>query len=249
MSSLLTISGLRSGYGDFEALHGLDVTVEAGSTLAVIGANGAGKSTLLNTIAGLVHPTSGTMIFDGQDLTDVPAYRRPHLGITLVPEGRHLFANLSVEENLLVGGRVRRPGPWSLETVYDLFPLVADRRARLAANLSGGEQQAVAIGRALMTNPRLLLLDEVSLGLAPVVVAELYAAIPQITAGDATLLVVEQDVRQALTVADTVQCLLEGQTSLAAAASAVTYEEIAHAYFGTAEPAPAALAGSPGGTS
>lgn len=236
--TLLSVRGLRAGYGDFEALHGVDLAVEAGTTTAVIGSNGAGKSTLLKVLAGLVAPMDGTLDYDGTDLSRVPAHRRPHLGIALVPEGRRLFASLTVEENLLVGGNVGRPGPWSLDAVYDLFPLVAERRARSAAALSGGEQQAVAIGRALMTNPRLLLLDEVSLGLAPVVVAELYAAIPAITATGMTLLVVEQDVHQALRVADAVACLLEGRISLAGAAGAVTYEQISAAYFGAAAPQP-----------
>jgi branched-chain amino acid transport system ATP-binding protein len=155
-----------------------------------------------------------------------------HLGIALCPEGRRLFRSLTVEENLLVGGHTKRPGPWDLAAVYELFPLVADRRARIAANLSGGEAQAVAIGRALMSNPRLLLLDEVSLGLAPVVVGQLYQALPRITTGGTTVLVVEQDVRQAVSVADRVQCLLEGRTVLEGAAASVTREQVAAAYFG-----------------
>jgi branched-chain amino acid transport system ATP-binding protein len=236
--ALLSVRGLHSGYGDFEALHGLDLTVPPGTAVAIIGANGAGKTTLLRTIAGLVTPTEGYITFEGQDLAAVPPYKRPHLGIAMVPEGRRLFTNMTVEENLLVGGQVRRKGPWNLDAIYDLFPLVAERRKRITANLSGGEQQAVAIGRALMTNPRLLLLDEVSLGLAPVIVGELYAAIPRVAAADCTLLIVEQDVRQALKVATYVQCLLEGRTSLAGAVGDVSYEAISAAYFGVADQNP-----------
>jgi branched-chain amino acid transport system ATP-binding protein len=200
--------------------------------VAVIGANGAGKSTLLRTIAGLLRPARGSVSFDGQDVTGLPAYRRQPLGIALVPEGRRLFASLTVQENLQIGAYRRRPGRWSLTAVYDLFPRLAEMRHRAASALSGGEQQAVAIGRALMCNPRLLLLDEVSLGLAPVVVKQVYAALPAITATGTTVLVVEQDVGQALRVADRVQCLLEGRVALEGTATGLTREAIAAAYFG-----------------
>jgi branched-chain amino acid transport system ATP-binding protein len=233
VTALLEVRSLRSGYGDFEALHGIDLSLEAGEILAIIGANGAGKSTLLRTLAGLCEPTAGSMQFGGADLRDVQPHRRPSLGIALVPEGRRLFANLTVQENLQVGQAAGRSGHWGLESVYDLFPLVAERRHRTARNLSGGEQQAVAIGRALMTNPRLLLLDEVSLGLAPRIVADLYAAIPAILATDCTILLVEQDIRQALGVADAVHCLLEGHTALLGRVGDVTVDQIAEAYFGT----------------
>jgi len=229
---LLEVDTVDVHYGDFHALYGLSLQVNEGETVAVIGANGAGKSTLLKTIAGLLHPSRGAVRFDGHDVSAVPEHGRVPLGIALCPEGRRLFRSLSVEENLLVGAFRRRPGPWDLASVYELFPLVADRRARIAANLSGGEQQAVAIGRALMSNPRLLLLDEVSLGLAPVVVGQLYAALPRITASGTTVLVVEQDVAQAMGVADRVQCLLEGRTALEGTADSLTREQVAAAYFG-----------------
>lgn len=232
---LLEVDAVHVGYGDLPALHGLSVTVAEGETLAVIGANGAGKTTLLRTIAGMLRPTSGEVRLDGEPVTALPDHQRVARGIAMSPEGRRLFASLSVEENLVVGAFSRRPGPWNLRTVYELFPLVADRRTRPAANLSGGEQQAVAIGRALMANPRLLLLDEVSLGLAPVVVGQLYEALPQITAQGTTVLVVEQDVHQALSVADRVQCLLEGRTVLEGPADQVDTHELADAYFGVAK--------------
>lgn len=230
--SLLNVRAIDIHYGDFQAVYGIDLTVNEGETLAVIGANGAGKSTLLKAIAGQVLPTAGTIEFDGVDITSLPAHKRVPLGIALTPEGRRIFRSLSVEENLLVGAHTKRPGPWNLASVYEAFPLVADRKDRLGHNLSGGEQQAAAIGRALMSNPRLLLLDEVSLGLAPVVVEQIYAALPTITGNGTTVLVVEQDVNQSMRVADRVQCLLEGRTVLEGPPSALSRDQIATAYFG-----------------
>jgi branched-chain amino acid transport system ATP-binding protein len=230
--SLLSVSGLDVHYGDFQAVYGLDVTVEEGETLAVIGANGAGKSTLLKAIAGQVPATNGSISFDGAEIGSMPSYKRVPLGIALTPEGRRIFPSLTIEENLLVGAHSKRKGPWDLAKVYDAFPLVSDRRDRLGTNLSGGEQQAAAIGRALMSNPRLLLLDEVSLGLAPVVIEQIYAALPSITGQGTTVLVVEQDVNQSMRVADRVQCLLEGRTVLEGAPADLTRDQIASAYFG-----------------
>ena len=232
MTPLLDVRSVDVHYGDFQALYGIDLTVAEGETLAVIGANGAGKSTLLKTIAGILRPTRGSVRFADTDVGALAAHKRVGLGVALVPEGRRIFPSLSVEENLLVGAHLARPGPWRLSTVCDLFPLVGERREAMGHHLSGGEQQAVAIGRALMSNPRLLLLDEVSLGLAPLVVAQLYAALPAITANGTTALIVEQDVTQAVRVADRVQCLLEGRTVLAGAADAYTRDQIAAAYFG-----------------
>jgi branched-chain amino acid transport system ATP-binding protein len=232
VTALLRVASLDVCYGDFQAIHGVTLAVRAGETLAVIGANGAGKSTLLKAVAGVLRPAAGAIVFDGSPVDHLPAHRRVRLGVALVPEGRHIFPSLSVAENLRVGAYAKRPGRWNLASVYDLFPLVGERRDRLGRHLSGGEQQAVAIGRALMSNPRLLLLDEVSLGLAPAVVGALYDAIPKITAAGTAVLLVEQDLNQALRVADRVQCLLEGRTVLEAAASAVNREQVAAAYFG-----------------
>jgi branched-chain amino acid transport system ATP-binding protein len=232
MNALLEIDSLDAHYGDFHALHGISMTVHEGEILAVVGANGAGKSTLLKTIAGLVPVTGGSLHFAGEDIAQSPAHRRVARGIALTPEGRRIFPSLSVEENLLVGAYSARAGRWTLERVYDAFPLVADRRARFGAHLSGGEQQATAIARALMSNPRLLLLDEVSLGLAPLVVDEIYAALPTITGSGTTVLLVEQDLNHALEVADRVQCLLEGRSVLEARAGQVSREQVAAAYFG-----------------
>jgi branched-chain amino acid transport system ATP-binding protein len=230
--TLLEIRGADVHYGDFQALYGIDLTVTEGETLAVIGANGAGKSTLLKTIAGVLRPTRGTVRFAGIDVGALPAHKRVGLGVALTPEGRRIFPSLTVEENLLVGAHRPRPGPWRLSTVYELFPMVGERRNAKGQHLSGGEQQAVAIGRALMSNPRLLLLDEVSLGLAPVVVGRLYATLPAITGSGTTVLVVEQDVTQALRAADRVQCLLEGRTVLSGVATGFSRAQIAAAYFG-----------------
>jgi branched-chain amino acid transport system ATP-binding protein len=230
--TLLSVDHVDARYGDFQALFDVSLAVREGETLAVIGANGAGKSTLLKTIAGLLRPARGEVTFNGQAVGALPAHRRVAMGISMAPEGRRLFPSLTVEDNLLVGAYSGRSGPWNVAAVCRLFPLVAQRRSRLAGRLSGGEQQAVAISRALMSNPRLLLLDEVSLGLAPVVVEQLYAALPQIAASGTTVLLVEQDVRQALRVADRIQCLLEGRTVLEGTAGSLTREQIAAAYFG-----------------
>ena len=229
---LLEVDSVSSWYGDFQALFEVSVSVDEGETLAIIGANGAGKSTLLRTICGLLPRSSGRIAFDGRPLAGVPTHRRMGLGIVMVPEGRHIFPGLSVEENLLVGAYRRRPGPWRVERVLELFPNLAALRRRGGTMLSGGEQQALAIGRALMANPRLLLLDEVSLGLAPKVVKQLYQAMPEIAASGTTLVLVEQDVGQALAAADRVVCLLEGRVALERPSSDVSRTQIADAYFG-----------------
>ncbi len=230
--SLLSLEAIDVHYGDFQAIYALDLHIDEGETLAVIGANGAGESPLLETIAGGLTPTSGAVRFEGNDISRTPPFKRVPMGIALTPEGRKIFRSLTVEENLIVGAHVKRPGPWDLAKVYEAFPLVADRKDRLGVNLSGGEQQAAAIARALMSNPKLLLLDEVSLGLAPVVVEQIYDALPAITAQGTTVLVVEQDVNQSMKVADRVQCLLEGRTVLEGAPANLSRDELAAAYFG-----------------
>jgi branched-chain amino acid transport system ATP-binding protein len=232
--TLLELADVTVHHGQLPAVSALDLDLAEGSTLAVIGANGAGKTTLLRTIAGTLRPTTGRIRFDGDDITATPAHRRAASGIRLVPEGRRLFESLTVEENLLVGAHRRRPGPWDVAAVVELFPWIGERRRQSARQLSGGEQQAVAIGRALMGNPRLLLLDEISLGLAPVVVGRLYEALARILAEGVTVLLVEQDVSQALRTADRVLCLLEGRTVLAGTPADLTPEQIEKAYFGLA---------------
>jgi branched-chain amino acid transport system ATP-binding protein len=229
---LLEVQGLDAFYGDFQALFGVSIQVAAGSIVAVIGANGAGKSTLLKSIAGLMGARTEAIRFDGVAIGGGPAFRTVARGIALVPEGRRLFPSLSVEENLLIGGQLGRPGPWRLARIYELFPVLAERRALPATALSGGQQQMVAIGRALMSNPKLMLCDEISLGLAPVVVRDIYAQLPSIVNEGAALVIVEQDIMQALAVSDHVYCLQEGRVALAGAARALTREAIAAAYFG-----------------
>lgn len=232
--ALLEVEGIDAHYGAFQALFDVSVTVTEGETVAIIGANGAGKSTLLGAIAGDVAVSSGSIRFAGVDLAGLPTHDRVGRGLAVVPEGRRLFPSLTVEENLLVGAFRRRSGHWTVARLYELFPMLAPLAGRAAASLSGGEQQAVAIGRALMANPRLALLDEVSLGLAPVVVRQLYGALPEILATGTSVLLVEQDISQALGVADRVYCLLEGRVSLAGVADRLDREQVTAAYFGTA---------------
>lgn len=229
---MLEVTGLDAGYGDFKALFDIDLTVAEGELLALVGANGAGKSTLMRVLAGAQPAFAGMVRLAGEDVTAMPDHQRVRRGISLVPEGRKLFPSLTVEENLLVGAATRRPGEWTLERVYELFPMVAGRRSRGSSHLSGGEQQAVAIGRALMSNPRLLLLDEVSLGLAPVVVERIYDALPGIRSLGTTVVLVEQDLSRTLDVADRVVCLLEGRVVLAGRPSELTREQVVAAYFG-----------------
>jgi branched-chain amino acid transport system ATP-binding protein len=230
--TLLEVDHLASFYGDFQALSDVSVRVSEGETVAVIGANGAGKSTLLRTVAGLQQRSTGAVAFDGRPLEGVPAHRRLGLGIAMVPEGRRIFPSLTVEENLKVAVTRGRPGHWAVATVLGLFPALADLRHRPGMLLSGGEQQMLAIGRALMANPRLLLLDEVSLGLAPLVVRRIYETLPEICAAGATVVVVEQDVGQALAAADRVYCLLEGRVALQGRPAELTRERVTDAYFG-----------------
>jgi branched-chain amino acid transport system ATP-binding protein len=241
---LLEVRDLTVHHGQLRALDAISLRVLPGEVYAIIGANGAGKSTLLRTIAGLHHPTSGWIGFDGTDVTGLRPERRAAQGIVMVPEGRRLFESLSVEENLQVGAAYARPGPWTIGRVYETFGWLAERRKQLAAQLSGGEQQTVAIGRALVANPRVLLLDELSLGLAPVVVQRIYGMLPDILATGLTVLLVEQDVSQALRVASHIQCLLEGRTTLEGRPADVTADQVEAAYFGLAG---AAGASQPGG--
>ena len=229
---LLDVRALDARYGDFQALFGVSMGVAEGEVVAVIGANGAGKSTLLKCIAGAMPARRDAIVYAGMPIGDLPAHEIVARGIALVPEGRRLFPSLTVEENLLVGGQLGRPGPWTLKRVYDLFPMLAERARQPSTSLSGGQQQMVAIGRALMSNPKLLLCDEISLGLAPIVIRDIYARLPAIVAEGISLVIVEQDIVQALKVAAQVYCLQEGRVALAGEAKTMTREKIAAAYFG-----------------
>lgn len=230
--SLLQTRSLEAFYGDFQALFSIDMTVEAGETVAIIGANGAGKSTFLKALCGLMPGLNGEVRFDGLELGDLTAHAIVRLGLALVPEGRKLFQSLSVEENLLIGAHTKRPGPWTLETVYGLFPMLHQRRHAPGTDLSGGQQQMVAIGRALMSNPKLLLCDELSLGLAPVVIKDIYEVLPEISAQGSTVIIVEQDINQAMAVSDKLYCLQEGRVTLQGHPDSVTRDQITQAYFG-----------------
>ena len=230
--SLLQIESLNLRHGLLEAVRDLSLSIAEGETVALVGANGAGKTTLLRAIAGAHRPSAGTVSFGGGDITRVPAYRRVRMGIALVPEGRRLFPALTVEENLLVAAHAGRDGRWTVETVIEAFPMLARLRHQRAATLSGGEQQATAIGRALVTNPRLLLLDEVSLGLAPLAVDAVYESLATVIAEGATVVLVEQDLARATSVADRVICMLEGRIVLEGARGELSREQITDAYFG-----------------
>jgi branched-chain amino acid transport system ATP-binding protein len=230
--SLLEIENMSVYYEDFQALYDLNIKIEEGEIFACIGANGAGKSTMLKTVAGVLVPRRGRILFDGQPVDHMPTYKRVEIGISSVPEGRRVFPSLTVHENLIIGAYRNRKGPWNTDGVYELFPLLQPLKKRQAAGLSGGEQQALAIGRALMANPRLILMDEVSLGLAPVVIKRIYDAFPVLIENGCTILVVEQDVQHVLTVASHVACFLEGRIALQGRPDELTTDQITAAYFG-----------------
>jgi branched-chain amino acid transport system ATP-binding protein len=231
--ALLEITDLTARYGDFQALFGVDMTLGPGETIAIVGANGAGKSTLMRSIAGVLNNAADQIVFDGLPIGAMSAAEVMSLGIAMVPEGRRLFPSLSVEENLLIGkyGRAAS-GAWSLETIYGLFPILKERRDAPATALSGGQQQMAAIGRALISNPRILLCDEISLGLAPVVIRDIYAIFPRLRETGGSVVIVEQDIGQALKVADRVYCMMEGRVTLTGAPAELTREAIHAAYFG-----------------
>jgi len=228
----LETKALTAFYGDFQALYGIDAVLEPGQTLAIIGANGAGKSTFLRAVTGLLPSAPDAVSLDGAPIGGLPPAEIVRRGISMVPEGRKLFPSLTVEENLLIGAYRGAAGAWNLKRVYALFPILAERRRVPSTSLSGGQQQMCAIGRALMANPRILLCDEISLGLAPIVIRNIYAAIPAIKEAGIGLVLVEQDIAQAMAVADRVYCFQEGRLSLAGRPSELTREQIHAAYFG-----------------
>jgi len=234
---VLQTKGLTAFYKDFQALFGIDITLQDGEVIGLVGANGAGKTTLLRTITGLLPAAREAVRFKGAAIGGRRAEDILRLGVAMVPEGRKLFPSLSVEENLALGAYAGRPGSWNFASVCELFPILAERRHAPATKLSGGQQQMVAIGRALMSNPDVLLCDELSLGLAPVVIADVYAAMPKIKKSGTSVIVVEQDIGQVLRVTDRLYCLREGRVVLSGNSSALTRDEIAQAYFGMTEAA------------
>ncbi len=230
--SILSAHNLTAHYGDFQALFGIDVEIGEGETVAIIGSNGAGKSTFLRSVTGLLPGDTDSVVFDGEPIGATPASQIVGKGLAMVPEGRKLFPSLSVEENLVIGGHSGRRGPWDLQRIFDLFPILKERRNSPGTALSGGQQQMVAIGRALMSNPKLLLCDEVSLGLAPVVIKDIYDSLPGIKDGGTAVVVVEQDIGQAMKVADRLYCFQEGKVSLEGTPDTLTRDRISAAYFG-----------------
>jgi branched-chain amino acid transport system ATP-binding protein len=232
MAPLVSTHGLQAFYGDAQALFGIDFELHAGEVVAIIGANGAGKSSFLKSLTGLVKAPRDAIRFKGEAIGGLPPGEIVRRGLALVPEGRRLFPSLSVEENLLMGASAGRPGPWNLGRLYKLFPILLEKRRNPGTALSGGQQQMVAIGRALMSNPEVLLCDELSLGLAPVVIHEIYRALPQITAEGMAVVLVEQDVQTAQRMSRRLYCFQEGRVSLQAASDSVTREQISRAYFG-----------------
>ncbi|MGR3513885.1 MAG: ABC transporter ATP-binding protein [Paracoccaceae bacterium] len=231
--ALLQTQNLTAHYGDFQALFGVDIDLGEAETVAIIGANGAGKTTLMRSISGVLRSDADAVSFGDKKIGAQSADEIMALGVAMVPEGRKLFPSLTVEENLLIGAYGRKTdGHWNLKTVYDLFPILAERRNNPGTALSGGQQQMVAIGRALMSNPRVLLCDEISLGLAPVVIKDIYKAIPQIKAAGASMIVVEQDIAQAMAVADRVYCMMEGRVTLSGTPDSLSRDDIHNAYFG-----------------
>lgn len=230
--ALVETAGLTAHYGDAQALFGIDFRLQAGELVAIIGANGAGKSTFLKALTGLVKVPQDSVRFDGAPIGGLPPGQIVRRGLAMVPEGRRLFPSLSVEENLLMGATAGRAGPWNLARLYAMFPILEQKRRQPGTSLSGGQQQMVALGRALMSNPTVLLCDELSLGLAPIVIREIYDAMPRFTAEGMSVVVVEQDVTVAQRVSQRVYCFQEGRVSLEGASDALTREQISRAYFG-----------------
>ena len=230
--NVLKVSEVDVFYDEFQALFGVSLDVNAGEIVAIIGANGAGKTTHMRAIAGGLIPTRGHIEHHGDAIARRPAHELCRMGISMVPEGRAIFPSLSVAENLAIGAFTKRKGQWSLNSIYQLFPILKERAKVMGTNLSGGEQQMLAIGRALMSNPDLILMDEISLGLAPLIVQEIYKVVRQIAETETTVVLVEQDVSRSLSIADRVYCLLEGHVTLQGKPSELTHEQISKAYFG-----------------
>lgn len=237
MTHLLEAKALDAFYGDFQALFGVDFHIDLGESIALIGANGAGKTTFLKVLTGLVTVPGQALTFERVNISELQPHQIAAQGIAMSPEGRRLFPSLSVRENLKIGASVKRSGPWTLDKVQELFPILEEKAETPATLLSGGQQQMVAIGRALMANPKLLLLDEVSLGLAPVIVRDIYETLPKIREQGTSVILVEQDIGQAVAVSDRLYCLQEGRISLEGKSSELARDDISAAYFGRAKEA------------
>jgi branched-chain amino acid transport system ATP-binding protein len=233
--SMLTIAGLRAGYGKIEVLHDVTLKVDQGQIVTLIGANGAGKTTLLKTISGLIRPTAGTIAFEGESLVRRPAHKIVGLGISHVPEGRAILKRMTVLDNLRMGAYVRNDADVArdIDAVFGRFPVLGERRSQMAGTLSGGEQQMLAIGRALVARPRLLLLDEPSLGLAPKFVTRIFLTLRELKQEGKTILLVEQNARQALQVADTGYVMERGRIAFSGTGAALLdMPEVRRTYLG-----------------
>lgn len=233
---MLRLDNIHAGYGPTTILHDISLTVEAGEVVTIVGANGAGKTTTLRTIAGLIRPTGGTISFEGEDVTRLSSHEMVDRGITLIPEGRQLFPDMTVRENLLMGAyrkAARQHKDATLEEVLSLFPRVRERLSQIAGSLSGGEQQMVAIARGMMARPKLLMFDEPSLGLAPIIVAQVFEVIETIVKTGATVLIVEQNVFHTLKAADRGYVLENGEIVLSDTAEALLHNDhVRQAYLG-----------------
>ena len=230
--SLLAVDKIEVFYGEFQALFGVSMAVDKGQTVAIIGANGAGKTTLMRAIAGQLIPKTGEILYKGDSTAKMTAFEMNRLGVAMIPEGRKIFPSLTVEENLQIGAYAKRTGEWTVDKVYQLFPILQERKSNSGVDLSGGQQQMLAIGRALMSNPDLILMDEISLGLAPIIVKQMYEVVADIAQSGMTIVLVEQDVNRGLKAADHVYCMLEGKVSLSGRPKDFSQEDISKAYFG-----------------
>jgi len=233
-AALLSTHDLKAFYGDFQALFGINFEIGSGEVVALIGANGAGKSTFLKSIMGVIGVAHEMVSLDGQSTGGSPPHSMVAKGVSIVPEGRRLFTGMSVEDNLRVAIDHAAGGAntWSLGRVYDLFPILKEKRSDLVQSLSGGQQQMVSIGRALLNQPRVLLCDEISLGLAPKVINEIYEVIPSISEAGTAIVLVEQDVGLAKKASDRLYCILEGRVMLTGRSADISREDISAAYFG-----------------
>jgi len=233
--TLLSVRNLDVAYGDFLAIHDVSLDIKKGSVVSLIGANGAGKSTILKTIMGINKPKRGTIIFDGKDITGLKTSKIVAAGLTMSPEGSHTFEKMNVRDNLLMGAFLAKSGSERLERlekIYKLFPVLKEKERQLASFLSGGQRQMLAVGRALMTQPKMLLCDEISLGLAPVVIKDIYAKLKEINDQGITILLVEQDVSRSLKHSDYAYVILEGRVVMQGKSNQLDQKEVNDAYFG-----------------
>ena len=229
---ILETKNLNAYYGDFQALFEVSIDLFEGEIISIIGANGAGKSTFMKAVTGLIRKVENDINLKGNSIKNLRADEIARKGIAMVPEGRKLFPSLTVEENLLIGGQINRLGPWNLNSIYELFPDLYDKKDMPSNLLSGGQQQMAAIGRALMSNPEILLFDEISLGLAPIIIKNIYQNMPVVVKDGMSAIVVEQDISKAIEISDRVYCLQEGKIALSGVSKKLTREEISKAYFG-----------------